>query len=266
MYLTTAPGASLELEPEVVVAERTRVPDFRVRTEEEEDWTYVEVTAPDASEDEVRLNDMRRRLSELIDQTPASYAIDVVLRREPTEEEFAYLIQRIPELCRLDLVVEDELPNDLGKLLLNLSTPGVVQADNYHRVAGDVPYKAEMAVRQGPDEPHRHIAVIVAFSDERADSILRSEARQLPTDHPGLVMIALRGFRPWSPLIERRLNSGSHTRVSAVCLFGGNQVHVDGGGVWRPKTKLIQNPNARLALPESLRLRLAQFDADAPRA
>ena len=45
----------------------------------------------------------------------------------------------------------------------------------------------------GPDEPRRHIAVRLAFTDQRADEFLRTEARQLPTDAPGLIMIQTSG-------------------------------------------------------------------------
>src|SRR5260370_23345545 len=105
----------LERQPEVGVGDRTRLGDFRVRSGGDE-WTFVEVAAPDASIGEERLNRMREQLASLIDQLRRPYALDVVLRREPTDAETAYLVQRIRELCRLDLAVEDDLPNGLGKL------------------------------------------------------------------------------------------------------------------------------------------------------
>jgi hypothetical protein len=67
----------------------------------------------------------------------------------------------------------------------------------------------------GPDV-NRHVVVRIAFTDERAEEFLRAEARQLPTDAPGLVMIfpGGSGWKTWEPVLRSRLQPGMHTRVS----------------------------------------------------
>jgi hypothetical protein len=51
----------------------------------------------------------------------------------------------------------------------------------------------------------------------RAKQFLESEAKQLPKDLPGLVMVqvshAVGAFKTWGPILRRRLQPNLHTRV-----------------------------------------------------
>lgn len=106
----------------------------------------------------------------------------------------------------------------------------------------------------GPAESHRrHIAVRMAYADDRAEEFLRRKAKQLPTDSPGLVMVQMShapsGIRSWEPILRRRFQPNFYTRVSAVCLFRSGHEWTPGGEAWIPETKLIPNPNACYPLP-----------------
>ena len=105
----------------------------------------------------------------------------------------------------------------------------------------------------GGDEPSRHISVRMPFADERAEAFMTGEARQLSTDAPGLIMIGMAhaagGMKVWEPLILRRFQPTIHTRVSAVCLFGGGMVSTTAGEAILDETKLLVNPHARFSLP-----------------
>jgi hypothetical protein len=111
-----------------------------------------------------------------------------------------------------------------------------------------------MFVGGGPDGgPHHKVSIQIPFTDDRAEEILRTEAKQLPKDEIGLVMINASGgpgrFEGWASLISKRLQPKIHTRVSGVCLFEGSMVPNGSQYDWLVQTKLIVNKHARLQLP-----------------
>ena len=117
---------------------------------------------------------------------------------------------------------------------------------------------AVAGIKGGGGEPHRHISVHMPFTDERAERMLREEARQLPTDAPGLVAIDVTRtsivLNAWESLLNRRLQPSQHTRVSGIVLFQNNIVSDDDGS-WKIKTsgKLTLNQHAKFELPASVR-------------
>ncbi|HMJ00722.1 MAG TPA: hypothetical protein VK488_12865 [Gaiellaceae bacterium] len=245
----------------MIVGGRQRKPDFRVQ-KADSDWTYVEVTAPGRSVAQQAVLGTLERIGRLISTVKRSYALEVFLRREPSKAEEEYLLGRVPEVCRLDGVHTEELPDGLGMLILNATAPGQVVLTE-HEGEEDVPRLGRADVRAGPDEPHRHIAVRLAFTDARADEFLRVEARQLPNDAPGLIMIqtsrAAGSWRRWDEFLRKRLTSDKHTRVSGICLFQSGYVDTPQGESWRPEAKLILNPHARFQLPRWIPETLATY-------
>lgn len=79
------------------------------------------------------------------------------------------------------------------------------------------------------------------------------EARQLPRDVPGLIMIdvgdAAGAFGNWEPLIKRRFQPTINTRVGGVCLFSSGVVLTPDGAACLSETKLLVNPHAKVPLP-----------------
>jgi hypothetical protein len=95
--------------------------------------------------------------------------------------------------------------------------------------------------------------VRIPFSDLRAEQFVTSEARQLPKDEPGLIVMNLTStpgaFARWDPLITRRFQPSIHTRVGAVALLRSGYVSGDQGERVELESKVIVNPFARLQLP-----------------
>jgi hypothetical protein len=259
------PSLALELGPEAIVGGAPRRPDIRLRKTPEEPWIFVEVTQPDVSENQERIRALLARFANLVRPVKKSFALEVFLRREPTEVEAEALAKRVPEFCLLEGAVTDELPDGLGFLFLNRTRPGLVTLEDPSGEEKRPRLGMAIAVT-GPNEPHRHIAVRIAFSDERADRFLRTEARQLPTDAPGVVMVQMSGapggFKTWEPLLLRRFQPDVHTRVSAVCLFGGGLLGTPDGEKWLPETKLLVNQYARFAVPQWLADDLTEAGAE----
>jgi hypothetical protein len=245
------PDVTVELFPEVQVGNRRRQPDFRARAGSG-DWTYIEVTKPDVSEAQTRVETILGRIAGTVREMKLDFGLEVFLRREPKDTEVDFIVSRIPRFCCLEGMHTEELPADLGLLILNHDRPGFVQLKE-HAGEENVPRLGHMTFIRGPDGACRHIAARMAYSDERATQFLRAEAKQLPKEYPGLIMVLMLGapggMRAWAPLLRKRLQPSIHTRVSGICLFeSGGELTAD-GWVQILRTKLLQNPHARLPLP-----------------
>jgi hypothetical protein len=241
-----------ELYPTVSVGNRQREPDFRVRKPSDQ-WTYVEVTRPDVSELHLRLTEVMEKLLAPVVVISKSFALEVFFRREPTNDELPIIIERITSICNeAQGIVTEELPAGLGLLLLNHCNPMQI-------VPKDLPEEPNlMRLGQakaigGGGEPARHIAVRMPYADSRARQFLAKEARQLPKDAPGLIVVdivnAPGGIKSWEPLLQRALQPSVHTRIGGICIFMPCLVLTDDGIASLLHTKFIPNPHATLPLP-----------------
>lgn len=108
-----------------------------------------------------------------------------------------------------------------------------------------------------------HVAVRMPFSDLRAEKFIGKEAKQLPDDAPGLIVVdvskAIAAIKAWEPLIMRRFQPSIHTRVGGVCLVSsGIDMAGDGGGLsLSSSVKFIANPHAKFSVPSWVEAALA---------
>lgn len=258
---TDQPRMILELEPEVAIGTRKRQPDFRV-WRPGNPWTYVEVTQPGVSEFQEEVQAILTSLSGLVTRVRKPFALEVFLRRAPSIDEIEHITQRVPAFCQKDGMHSEDLPGQLGKLFLNHDEPGELLLRK-HEGEEDVPRLGAVSFIRGPDQPHRHVAVRIAFTDDRAAKFLKRKASQLSKDRPGLIMIqmsnAAGAFRSWEPLLARRFQPNQHTRVSAICLWLSGLEPTPEGEAWIPQTKLLLNPHARHRLPSWIVRSLTRF-------
>jgi hypothetical protein len=256
------PDAEVEIEPEVKVGARDRKPDFRARVPAEP-WTYMEVTNPNTSDAQADVQQGLQRLSGLVNECSGSFALEVFLKREPSTVELDLIADTIRQDHQTAGQSVVELPSGLGTMYWNQQPPGALVLDDHGEPY--TPRLSSASVIAGADQ-HRHIAVRWPFTDTRAETFIRHEARQLPTDAPGLIMVFTSGnvgaMKAWRALIERRLQPNLHTRVSAVCLFGSGQLPTEQGEDWRIQCKLIPNPHARFPLPSWIAEQLPRFPSN----
>jgi hypothetical protein len=221
---------AIELYPDALVGNNKRVPDFRTRRSDAEPWTYVEVTQPDISE-----------------------------MHEDLDAHAASVVKLVETIKR---------PFGLGLLIFNEYPAGqVVTGDHGEEVI--VPRLGYSRSILGPAEPSRQIVLRVPYSDERAERFVSREARQLPNDAPGLIMIEVAhapgAYTSWEPLIARRLRPDMNTRVGGICLFSSGQMLTENGPTVIDNTKLDSNPHAPIKLTvwvvESLSAAGAQYSA-----
>ena len=179
---------------------RQRKCDFRIERQNEP-WLYVEVTQPDVSEAQARVQQLLNLIVDVVNSVRRPFALEVFFRREPSDDEIAPLVERIRDFCSADHrageAVQQEVPDGLGILLLNHGPAGQIVVNDH----GEKPVPRLCATRGivGPEEPHRHIAVRVPYADARAEQFLHTEARQLPTDSPGLIMVEMARAPGWLP-------------------------------------------------------------------
>ena len=243
-----APSVELQLHPDV----GHRKADFRMRNGNEP-WTTAEVTQPSNSMEKQGLTKILERLTGTFKAMKQQFSLEVVLSREPSEEELTLLCGRLPEFCELQGQLQAELTGGLGFLFLNQTPIGHLLKRKVAGMADTPMIGLAMFVGGGPGGgPHHQVLVRMPFTDERVEEILRDEARQLPKDGPGLVMIdvtnASGAFESWSELIQRRLQPHIHTRISGVCLFEGGMVPTEKGYDWLLRTTLLKNPHTQFQL------------------
>jgi hypothetical protein len=267
---TENPGVIVEVEPEVRVGGRDRKPDFRTQMAGEP-WTYVEVTNPNTSDPQEEVRRGLAQLTGLVRDCSGSFALEVFLKREPSAADLDLIADMIMQEHQTRAQSTVELPADLGTLYWNYQPPGAMVLDDHGEPytprlsSGAVAFSTD---QNGQIDQHRHIAVRWPFTDVRAETFIRHEARQLPTDAPGLIMIYTSGtvgaMKAWRALIERRLQPNLNRRVSAVCLFSSALQETEQGEGWKVECKLILNPHARIPLPQWIIEQLERFPSSEP--
>jgi len=253
------PEIELDVEPSVEVGTRARNPDFRIRMAQEP-WVYVEVTKLHKSNASTRVQELLARIADRMMAVEHPFVLEIILNREPTVEEEETIVNEAVGACetsdgRRATVAE------VASILIKSGDPSVVvpsliSDDNRPRMAIS---KAIV----GPGRPNRQLIARVPFVDERAEDILHHEARQLPRNECGLVMVNVNlqpsAFESWSERIPERFTPVQHTRVAAVILFMHATSPSEHGLIWVPYVKLIPNPYAAVPIPSWIKERVTSI-------
>jgi hypothetical protein len=257
--------SELEIGPAIVVGDRNRQPDFRIRCEED-DWTYIEVTQLHDSRASERVLRLLDSVSASVISIPRPFILEIVFTREPTEDECGLLVQEAHRACD-GVAGERRDVADVAVLFVkegnaNAVVPSILPDDARPRMA-----ISRSVV--GPDEINRQIVVRVPFADERAEDILAVEARQLPKRESGVVMVdATRqrtAFSSWPARIPQRFTPTQHTRVAGVILFAFATLPTSEGLAWLPSVALLSNPHAKKPLASWIVESIESTCADARR-
>ena len=257
--------SELEIGPTIVVGDRSRQPDFRIRCGEDA-WTYVEVTQLQDSRASERVLRLLDSVSARVISIPRPFILEIVFIREPTEGECGLLVQEAHRACDAAAGERREV-SDVAVLFVkegnaNAVVPSILPDDARPRMA-----ISRSVV--GPDEMNRQIVVRVPYADERAEDILSIEARQLPKHESGVVMVdATRqrtAFSSWSARIPQRFTPLQHTRVAGVILSAFATIPTSEGLAWLPSVALLSNPHAEKPLAGWLVESIESTRADARR-
>jgi hypothetical protein len=255
-FLLAAPGTTIEFEPAIMVKNRSRKSDLRVKGKNA-DWCYVEVARPDESELQRKAQSVVASIAKQLSAIPSDVVLDCILLKEPSAVEKASVCDRIAALVQDAAPAIHKIP-ELALIAVNQTPPGQAVVQDYGE-----PVRARIAITSfqvDAGNTRKTITVRIPFEDERAEGFITHEARQLPTDHPGLIMFdmttAVSGMTAWKPLLARRLQPQQHTRVSAICMFTGNFMMTSKGFGWFPDAALLKNEHAHIPIPEWIANRL----------
>jgi hypothetical protein len=249
-FLLASHETTIEFEPAVTVKNRSRKSDFRAKPKNG-DWCYVEVSRPDESELQKKAQSVVESIAKKLSEIPADVVLDCILLKEPSVLEIATVCERIAALIQDATPAIHRIP-ELALVAVNQTPPGQAAVQDYGE-----PIRPRIAIttfQVDAGNTRKTITVRIPFEDERAESFITHEARQLPTDHPGLIMFdmttAVSGMTAWKPLLVRRLQPKQHTRVSAICMFTGNYMMTSKGFGWFPDAAVLKNEHAHIPIPE----------------
>lgn len=242
----------IELEPALRVGEATKKPDFRVRRADER-WTYVEVTHPDVSVSAVAAQTLLKRLQGVV-AIRREFSMEIFVRCEPSTTEEKAILAAATGLADSERFETVDLPELALITKQPFTGPIVIPLDHPGEDNKCPRFGAATSVHcSDGTEPQRLVSVRMPFSDDRADSFLKSEAKQLSRSERGLIMMDMKatrsGVKGWVPLLSRRLQPNLHTRVGGICLFAR------GIELAPPSFQLlfdfasIENPHAHQKLP-----------------
>jgi hypothetical protein len=246
------PAVDVEIEPTIQVNGGDRVPDFAVRRGSER-WTYVEVTAPNESEDAEEARAAATTLVKSLPPVPSGVAAHVRFRDVPTEDD----IQEVGAELRKATVGTSV---DQGRFVLEVTAAADVTSisgsDEQNRpIYGSMAGRVEGDVRSS-------IMVRVPYTDERGQRILDAEAKQIRKGGPGLICMRTANGKYWRGLIERSFSPTIRRRISGALLFFSGITGNPDGAMHLPTIgRLLSNPHARTHLPDWLRDRLERLPA-----
>jgi hypothetical protein len=243
------PETEIEIGPIVQVGNRERRPDFRIRSKTAS-WTYVEVTQLNQSAASAGTQDALRRVASQVISILQPFLLEIVFWRDPTDGEEDELVRQACEACHAAAGDRRDV-GDLASLIVKSGDPAFLIPSILPENDG-----TRMAIGMSigmPGEPKRQIIVRAPFADQRAETVLTAEAKQLPKDESGLVMVDVRrqqtAFASWAKLIPPRFTPAQHTRIGGVLLFAVSTAITAQGWMNVTLVKLIPNPHARLPLP-----------------
>jgi hypothetical protein len=242
------PDTEVEVGPKMIVGDHYRLPDFRIRSKMNA-WTYVEVTQLNPSMASMRTQEALRRIADSVISIQQPFLLEIVFWRDPMEGEENELVTQAYEACKAADGERREV-GDLASLMVKSGDPAVVMPSILPEGDGTRMDLARAIV--GPGQPNRQVLVRAPFADQRAENILTMEAKQLPKDESGLVMVDATkqptAFESWAKLVPPRFTPAQHTRVGGVLLFMTAITLTTQGMTWLPSLKLIPNPHASIPL------------------
>ena len=227
----------------------------------------VEVTALNESTASAQTMALLQRIAERVMTISAPFLLEVLLNRDPVGASEEEQLITIAETASREAQGRQRDVGDLGSILVKAGDPQVVvpsllESDNRPRMA-----VARALI--GPGQLNRQMIARVPFQDQRAEEILRIEARQLPRNECGIVMVNVNrqpsAFESWSLRVPERFAGGQHTRIAAVVLFMHATMATNNGLMWLPFLRVIQNPRATKPLPRWIVETLEAIRADTRR-
>lgn len=209
----------VEIEPELIVNDRRRFPDLRVKSNSK--WVYVEVVCPGFSKQIQEIYWTLNRISNLKDEVRMDRVIEVYLYEKPNELKIRQIIDTCKLLAQRDLQPQECNISRTAQIFTNPWNeellPSFASAINEKR-----PLLVLASLNLELMGHGRKCIVKIPFSDERAQRVLDEKKGQVSRTDPGLIVMDVSGipggFKLWPELIKRRLQPKLNRRISGVLI------------------------------------------------
>lgn len=245
----TLGGFNVEIEPEVQVKGKTKVPDLRVQFGK--NWVYFEAYTPSASDHyNIVFRKMQKTAIGILETIGDGINFQVYYTREPEENEiepFIHACIRIGE----DIEAEKHYSfKDLAKLVVKPRESETAIDDGRYLADGIRRFFYVVGSIRGKGI-QKSCLVGMPFVDKRADRILRKQYPQLSKEECNVVSIDLTNIPGnhdiWVERLESRLYGNNYRRIGAVILtnYMKNPPEED----YRLFQEIITHPNPLKPLP-----------------
>jgi len=205
-------GLLVEFEPEILVDQRQRKPDLRVRFDKK--WIYIEESKLETSLHQKQLSSILERISNVAETVHSNLNIEVLLLKDEfSYEEVSNLIGKIKALSNIP-----EQPQEL-------KMEGLAQIFTYEKgqekpvIEEKRPALGESTVVVGGGF-ERHLNVQIPFTDVRIEKILKKGKQLSPIEHNMIILdISIPGtLKHWSESAREILRADQHHKIGAVLL------------------------------------------------
>lgn len=221
---------------------------------------YFEVISPVRSTEMRAASDGLANLAGAVLSASAPNAyVEILLAPESIErrDEVLAALQMVP----IDGAVHEV--ENVGHMLSSSDSPGIL--GSRIRLETERPIMACARGRFGP-EGSTSVTVRVPISDERVQRLLSAELHHLSRDEPNVLVVHVTGvpgsLPGWIPLVDRWFQPNRNTRVGAVVLY--EERMFSGPHALRQRWHVMENPHARVKVPEPLLRALEALDEPAP--
>lgn len=243
-------GFEIEIEPKLLVNERSRIPDLRIKVCEV--WLYIEVVSPNYSLEVQAAYKSLNRISALANTLKDDFLVEVYFCKSPSDSEILQIFQKCKEMADHP-IMEQFTFEGLATIFVSFKSqeklPHFTPAIEEKR-----PILVTIGFRMENKEGIPHSSRVVAkmpISDERAQSLLNHKSRQLSRSCPGMIVMDVSGvpggFKRWTYLISKRLQDNLNRRITAVLVVDN---YVSGNNRVTGEKSLIKHPNPIHSLPQ----------------
>jgi hypothetical protein len=217
---------------------------------------YVEVVAPNRSDAIIETHALLARLGASLTSANRGMNVEILLQPSFSEKRLADVVSAVSSAEPNSEIREIASAGRYRKVRATSSqiTPSIPRVDDGPAIAfGTAGFDGEL---------HTVVAVRFPIDDLRAQRTFDAELHHFSRDEPNILVMDLTrvigGIGAWMPLIERRFQPAINTRVGAAVLFEHASV-AGQNKVWE-RWKVLPNPHARVAIPESLIAALRVLD------
>jgi len=233
-------GHLCEFEPEILVGQRLKKPDLRVKFGDI--WIYLEESKLKVSLHQKYLHSILGRISKITEKINSNLNIEVLLLKDEFRyEEISDLLVKIKELSTKNVHPQELKIEGLAKIFTYKEVQQKPCVENIRPALCETAFVASGGFV-------RRLNVQIPFTDVRIKKILEKGKQLSPREHNMIILdISIPGsLEHWSKSTRKLLLSGKHKKIGSVLLVRQGLLVKS----LKVNTDLIVHPNALNPLPK----------------